>query len=275
MPQLRWILALVSLLVGILGASAATSSTNLTSTPSAFVRPVATRKFVDYAHPLRDYFSRRVSGWSVLVEQEMLDKDPATAKKAIARLDAKLKEVRDVLPSHAVHRLQSVPIFLMFGEQSTHDGKSEGAQFFAQAAPRYFKNLDPRMGGSVVIYSAKHFNSMTEFGSLKLLLHELSHAWHLEQWSENRPDILMAYNSAKDKGLYRNVRKSDGTNLEETYATVNHLEYFAELSCIWFAGNDHFPFDRGDLKLYDPSGYELVRKLWSENGGNEEPLVKK
>ena len=262
---------LVSLFVGVMGSSAATSPTNST----AAARPTATRKFVDYARPLRDYFCRRVSGWSVLVEQEMLDKDPATAQKAIARLEGKLKEVRDLLPTHAIRRLQAVPIFLMFGEQSTHDGKSEGAQFFSQAAPRYFKNLDPRMGGSVVIYSAKHFTTMTEFGSLKLLLHELSHAWHLEQWSENRSDILMAYNSAKDKGLYRNVRKSDGSNLEETYASVNHLEYFAELSCIWFAGNDHFPFDRGDLKLYDQAGHELIRKLWSETPSADQPLVKK
>ena len=116
---------------------------------------------------------------------------------------------------------------------------------------------------------------MTEFGSLKMVLHELSHAWHLEQWSENRSDILMAYNNAKDKGLYRNVRRSDGTNLEETYAAANHLEYFAELSCIWFSGNDHFPIERGDLKLYDQAGYELIRKLWSEASTADQPLVKK
>lgn len=263
---------LTFLMSGILGTVAADSPT-ATNAPSA--RTHALRKFVDYARPLRDYYCRRVSGWSVLVEQEMLDKDPETANKAVLRLESKLKEVREILPTHAIKRLQAVPIFLMFGEASVNGGKSEGAQFFAQAAPLYFKNLDPRMGGSVVIYSAKHFLTMTDFGSLKLLLHELSHAWHLEQWSENRSDIVMAYTSAMDKGLYRNVRKSDGTKADDTYATANHLEYFAELSCIWFTGNDHFPFDRGDLRLYDQGGYDLVQKLWSENPGVKPALVKK
>lgn len=247
------------------------TSTNATGT----ARAATSRAAVDFAHPLRDYSCQRVSGWPILMEEEMQKKDPELCKKAMARVEAKLKEIHAMLPPHAARRLQHVPIFLMYGEASSNGGKSEGAQYFAQTAPNFSSKIDPRMGGSVVIYSAKHFCEMTDFGALKLLLHELSHAWHLEQWPENRSDIVSTYKNAMEKGLYRNVRRSDGSVAEETYASVNHLEYFAELSCIWFCGNDHFPFDRGDLRLYDKAGFDMIKKLWSEGGPQEVRVVQR
>ncbi|HAM73273.1 MAG TPA: hypothetical protein DCM86_16690, partial [Verrucomicrobiales bacterium] len=213
------------------------------------------RVLVDFAHPLRDYACRRIAGWSVLTEEEMHVKDPELTRKALARIEAKLNEVHRLLPTHTLARLQKVPIFLLYGEEASHGGKADGAQYFPPLAPDQTRTLDPRMGGAVVIYSAKHFSEMTDFGALKVLVHELSHAWHLTQWSHNKPEINSAYQAAMVRGLYHNVRTSNGKSLPEAYAAANQLEYFAELSCIWFCGNDYFPFDGGDLRLYDVGGY--------------------
>lgn len=204
-----------------------------------------------------------MAGWSVLIEEEMIAKNPALADRIQRRAERKLQEIRGLLPSHTLSVLQRVPIFFLYGEKSSHGGRSRGAQYFAPSAPDFNKRLDPRMGGAIVIYSAEHFCNQTEFGSTKMLLHELAHAWHLEQWSENKPDIMLSFKGAVDKHLYQQVRKSDGSTLDKAYALENQLEYFAELSCVWFCGNDHFPFDRGDLALYDPSGYQLMLQLWS------------
>ena len=221
---------------------------------------------VNFAKPLRDYTCRRVAGWSVLIEEEMVTKDSVLADRIQRRVATKLKEVRSLLPVHTLSVLQRVPIFFMYGDKSSRGGRARGAQYFAESAPDFNKRLDPRMAGAIVIYSAEHFCSLSEFGATKMLLHELSHAWHLEQWSENKPDIMLTFKGAVEKHLYEKVRKSDGSTLQKAYALENQLEYFAELSCVWFCGNDHFPFDRGDLALYDPSGYQLMQQLWSGSG---------
>ena len=217
---------------------------------------------VNFTHPLRDYDCRRVAGWSVLTEQEMNSQDPQLTRRALAQLEVKLKKVKDLLPFHTLAILQRTPIFLLNGTNATLGGRQSGAQYFAPTAPDFDKTLDPRMGGSVVIYSARHFLTMSDFGAVKLLVHELAHSWHLSQWSELKPDIMMSYKNAMSNGLYMNVRTAQGQVLEKTYATKNQLEYFAELSAIWFCGNDHFPFHRSDVQLYDPSGFRLMEKLW-------------
>ena len=252
------------LMLGLLGMVARTHALEFAAAhPHA--HDEAAKAGADFAHPLRDYSCRRLAGWSVLMEEEMTLQDPVLAAKAQAKIEAKLKEIRQILPSHTLARLQKVPIFFLYGEKSTHGGRPDGAEFFAQNAPDHNKSLDPRMGGAIVVYSAKHFCEMTEFGATKVLIHEMAHAWHLTQWVENKSDIVFAYQTAMDKTLYRNVRTAKGSTLPEAYAAVNHLEYFAELSCVWFCGSDHFPFDGGDLKLYDPSGYQLMKRLWSED----------
>lgn len=222
-------------------------------------------KSADYAHPLRDYSCRRVAGWSVLLEEEMLTNAPALTQRTLRRLETRLNEIRGVLPSHTLSLLQRVPIFVLYGNKSKYGGRSRGAQYFAQNAPDHNKSLDPRMASCIVIFSADHFVGLSDFGASKILLHEMAHAWHLEQWPENQVDIVSAYQGAMEKRLYRSVRKADGKVLEKAYATENHLEYFAEVSCTWLLGSDSFPFDRGDMSLYDPSGASLMRKFWDTN----------
>ncbi len=229
----------------------------------------------NYARPLRDYSCRRVAGWSVLMEEEMLSKDAALTERSLKRLESKLNDIRGLLPSHTLSLLQRIPIFVLYGTKSSHGGRSSGAQFLAQNAPEHNPLLDPRMASCIVVYSAEHFCGLSDFGATKILLHELAHAWHLEQWPENQPDIVGTYRGAMEKRLYHLVRKADGSKIEKTYATQNHLEYFAELSCVWFLGNDSFPFDRGDLSLYDPTGAHLMRTFWSAPGKRVEGVARK
>jgi hypothetical protein len=58
------------------------------------------------------------------------------------------------------------------------------------------------------------------------------------------------------------VREEDKGTHNPNYAAQNHLEYFAELTATYFAGNSYFPRDRAALKTYDMAGYALIEKLW-------------
>ena len=98
--------------------------------------------------------------------------------------------------------------------------------------------------------------------SVRLLIHELAHAWHLEQWPEDQADILAAWKHAQTNNLYLNVKAVNGTVIPHAYAMDNQLEYFAELSCAFFWRGEYEPFDRKTLQTYDPVGVAMLRKVW-------------
>jgi dipeptidyl-peptidase-4 len=114
----------------------------------------------------------------------------------------------------------------------------------------------------VVIYSAANYARISDFWALKVLVHEFAHAQQLEHWPENQPDIVQAFEHAAVQGLYKGVKDDKGKVLDKAYAAVNQLEYFAELSCMYFVGCNYQPFDRKELEKYDPDGYAMVETMW-------------
>ncbi|MFT3883249.1 MAG: hypothetical protein QM703_26800 [Gemmatales bacterium] len=103
---------------------------------------------------------------------------------------------------------------------------------------------------------------ISDFWAIKALVHELAHAHHLEQWPEDQPDILQAWNKAMKAGLYHGVKDDEGKKVAKAYAAVNQLEYFAELSSMYFVGCNYQPFSRKELAVYDPVGYAMIEKMW-------------
>jgi hypothetical protein len=224
---------------------------------------VAAQKPVDFNHPPREYVVTNAQGWTVLVERELIQEHPELAGRARRRLDSKLAQLRTILPPHTQPVLLRLKLFLMLGEKSKLGGRNNGAEYFQRTAPAHFAYLDPRMASSVVIYSAENYVWLSDFWARKVLFHELAHAWHLEQWAEAQPNILQTYRAAKEAQLYGRVPGDDGRTLEHGYAATNQLEYFAELSCMYFVGCHYYPFNRAQLRAYDPAGEALIRKMWS------------
>jgi len=220
---------------------------------------------VNFSHPPRQYEAIRVRQWSVLVERQLMAEDANLAKRALARLDKQLGELLVAFPKSAHARLQSLTLFLMHGEKARGGGRDNGLEYFQKDAPQHHKHLDPRMGSSILIYSAANYVWLSEPRALKALAHEFAHAQHLEQWPETHPEIYDAWQRAMRRRLYRNVRDETGNLVTEGYAAVNQLEYFAELSMVYFVGGNHHPLDRSQLRAYDPDGYSMVEKLWEVN----------
>ena len=102
--------------------------------------------------------------------------------------------------------------------------------------------------------------------SKKALTHELAHAWHLTHWPAKHTPIVDAYTAAKASGLYLRVKDDKGKLIDKAYATHNPLEYFAELSAIYFVGGNYYPFDRTRLIRYDPVRTRMLRNLWASSG---------
>lgn len=217
---------------------------------------------VNFREPRREYVETEAGGWKLFVEAELAEKDPEVYRSAVSRLDANLRRARRILPRAAQPKLVSLPIFLMYGERSERGGRDNGAEYFQRHAPEHFAHIDPRMGSSIVIYSATNYVWLSDFWAMKVLIHELAHAHQLESWTEGHPDIVAAHLHATRRTLYVGVRSDAGATLDRGYAATNQLEYFAELSCMFFVGCDYYPFSREDLKQYDPVGYRMIERLW-------------
>ncbi len=119
----------------------------------------------------------------------------------------------------------------------------------------------------MVLYCAQNYIDLTDLWALKAVMHEYGHAYQLENWPENEPEIVGAYNNATEHGLYRKVKDVDGKMLDAAYATTNQLEYFAELTAMYFVGCNYQPFNRSELKQYDPVGYAMIERFWRVGEG--------
>ena len=96
-----------------------------------------------------------------------------------------------------------------------------------------------------------------------MVMHELTHAFHhkfLPRGFDNA-ELAAAYQNALKSKRYNSVLKIAHTE-EKAYALNNPQEYFAEASEAFFGTNDFYPFVRSELRLHDPEGYALVKKLW-------------
>ncbi|MNT69485.1 hypothetical protein D3C72_2078100 [compost metagenome] len=96
-------------------------------------------------------------------------------------------------------------------------------------------------------------------------MHELAHAYSAQYLTnEERTAVEHAYNAAMAKGLYGEVPYFDGekTYLQKAYASTDRYEYFTESVEAYFWKNDYFPFNRKELKIYDPQMFAVVRAIW-------------
>lgn len=220
------------------------------------------RPAVNYREPLRVYETVHLGAWTLRVEKQLMQADEALARKALARLERKLCALDAIIPDAALPNLHRMAIYLMYGEKANQGGLASGASYYKQNAPEFQKNIDLRWRNCVVIKSAENYAKLPELWSIKVLMHELAHAFQLQQWPEKQPEILRAWNHAKQQGLYRHGTGHQGGRQAQAYAMTNQLEYFAELSCMYFVGCNYFPFTREELKRYDPSGYDMIERMW-------------
>lgn len=218
---------------------------------------------IDYREPSRDYVEMKVEERTFHVEMELVSEDPDLTQKVLARLNERIKDAIAIFPEHSRAGLEDMPFFVMYGEKATHGGRRSGMAYFRKEAPKHRKDIDARWGRSIVIYSAENYFKLRDIWATKSIVHELAHAYHLEHWPEKEDAIVAAWEGAMERGLYHGVKNDKGEVLDKAYATVNQLEYFAELTCMYFVRCDYHPFDRRQLAAYDPTGYAMIEKYWN------------
>ena len=137
-----------------------------------------------------------------------------------------------------------------------------GGAYYRPGSPKFDEKRHEDWNSVIVVFNADNYLKLNDLWALKAVLHEMAHAYQLEQWPEKEPAILSAWENAMQDKLYHNVKDDKGRVLKAAYATRNQLEYFAELSCTFFARCNYHPFDRAELNSYDATGYEMIRRQW-------------
>ena len=216
---------------------------------------------VSFREPARAY-QRHAQEFDIYVERSLAASDSKLADAALSKLQRSLAEVFASLPKRPRSELANLRFYLLWGKQSPAGGYASGMAYFRQGEPRNYPHLDADWNHVIVIYSADNLMYLDSVWTRKAIMHELAHAWHITHWPEQHPPILQAYQAAKAAGLYRQVKDRKGKVIAEGYALSNQLEYFAELSAMYFVGGNYFPFDRSGIAKYDPAGARLVRGLW-------------
>lgn len=227
-----------------------------------FFSSVLVHAEVDYRTPSRDYINVK-DDWNIFYEASMERANPQLAKDALRKLKKTLNSIEQKSPYTSLKKLKTLKIFLMWGDDSPNGGKKSGMRFVRRGETSKRLHYDNQWEHSIVIYSAENLMYLTDMWSKKALTHELAHAWHIMHWPDKYGQIVIPWKQAKSNKLYVNVKDYKNRLKPQAYAIKNNLEYFAELSAMYFVGGDYFPYEKVKLASYDPAGVAMVKKLWS------------
>jgi hypothetical protein len=207
--------------------------------------------------PTSSYTKMDVRGWTVYVNQRLLEGDKALSDRTLELLGVKLYDITRMVPAPAVAKLRQVPIWVELADprhpcMCYHPSR----KWLSEHA------FNPEKAGSVEIANAATFLKWTH-EQPSMVLHELAHGYHHRFMDEgyDNPEIADTYRRAMEGKLYESVLHWDGKTVR-AYAANNPQEYFAELTEAWFGTNDFYPFVRAEVLEHDTEGAELLRKLW-------------
>ncbi len=216
--------------------------------------------------------TKTVEGWTLLISDELLERDKAATERALELLKAQLQEITRVVPASAVTELKKVPLWF----SPEYSGVPPRAEYHPGAGWLRDNKRDPAMEKAVEFTNVRIFERETK-RMPNFALHELAHAYHDRVLSKGYGNeaVKAAFENAKTKGLYERVeqRFGDGRSANvRAYAITNPMEYFAECSEAYFSTNDFFPFTREQLAKHDPNMFALLKTLWGEPAESKRPL---
>jgi dipeptidyl-peptidase-4 len=205
-----------------------------------------------------DPVARDVEGWKVHVDPALLDGErKEEGARALVMLANHLQRIKILVPAEPLARLQGVEIWI------EHDHpRLKAMQYHPSRDWLVSHGHDPRLARKVHITQARELLSRSQM--LKhpaVVLHELAHAYHDQVLGFDHPDILAAFNKAKEAGSYESVLLYTGKKVRH-YGLSNPKEYFAEGTEAFFYRNDFYPFVRAELKEHDPALHEALVKAW-------------
>ncbi len=201
------------------------------------------------------YTTKSIEGFSLYISPEA-GQHAEKMGVLLGEISKQLRYIKAALPGAALDALIKVPFWVEWT-----DSKFPGAVFHPSAKWLVDNGYNPDKAGGIQISSVNRFIDSSKRNVTTVLLHELSHAYHHSVLGIRNISVINAYENARRSGLYASVPYYKGFNVK-AYALKNKSEYFAEISEAYFGKNDYYPFNRLELREYDPVGYKLMTQMW-------------
>jgi hypothetical protein len=202
------------------------------------------------------YEERQIEGWKALLHKSLLAKEHDDLRERTLKvLGQQLHDIARVVPAEPLARLRKIPIWI----ERAHPRHPCMCYHVSRNWLR-LHGMNPDKAGCVELANCKNFLAWT-LDQPWMVLHELAHGYHDLVLGYDHAEIKVCHERAKNSNSYDSVLHINGQKRKH-YAIVNHREYFAELTEAFFGTNDFYPFVRSELKAHDPTGYELMEKLW-------------
>lgn len=236
-----WLLAMA--VIGVACQAAGDEPTDADSQPrDAFPDPV----------------ERNIEGWVVKITPGLLEpENEDLAREALAALANHLQRVRYIVPPERLTRLREMPLWL-----DLEHAELGSMQYHPSRDWLISHGHDPRLAKHVHIPQARHLTARHMWAKHPyVVLHELAHAYHDQVLGFDDPEIIAAFERARDSGSYDEVLLHTGRTTRH-YGLTNHKEYFAESTEAYFGVNDFYPFVRAELERHDPTMFALMQNIW-------------
>jgi dipeptidyl-peptidase-4 len=229
-------------------------ATQLTATQLTATQAAAAEVFI----PRFDPVIKEIEGWQVCIDPALLGGENQEAgAKALSMLANHLQRISIVVPAGPLAALRKVGLWIEYCHPSLKTMQYHPSERWLRA-----NQHDPRLAKKVHIPQAPDIFSRKQM--LKhpaVILHELAHAYHDQVLGFEYPEVLHAFERARNASLYQRVLLHTG-EIGRHYGLTNHKEYFAEGTEAFLYRNDFYPFVRAELKEYDPDFHEVLEKIW-------------
>ena len=202
---------------------------------------------------------REIEGWTVRVDDRLLGsaQDAAIGTLALRFLEAKLAEIKAVVPPERLQDLQSVAIVV-----DLNCGKLGSMQYHPDAGWLKANGYSTDLKHCVHIPRAADLPTRRNINEQPwVILHELAHAFHDQKLGFDEQRIVVAYQKFKQSGHGAATLLYDGNRVKH-YGLTNPMEFFAEMTESFFGVNDFFPFNRAELQEAEPELFQLLTEIW-------------
>ena len=203
---------------------------------------------------------RQIEGWTVRVDDRLLGDAPeaAVGSRAIRFLEAKLVEIKAVVPEERLKDLQSVTIVL-----DLNCGKLGAMQYHPDAGWLKANGYPTDLAKCVHLPQAADLPTRRNINEQPwVILHELAHAFHDQKLGFDEPRIKAAHERFKQSGRGDAALLYNGKRVKH-YGLTNPMEFFAEMTESYFGSNDFFPFNRAELQDSEPEVFQLLTEIWN------------
>ena len=203
---------------------------------------------------------QEIEGWKVRVDDRLLGNAPdaALGTRALRFLEAKLVEIKAVVPAKRLEELQAVTIVL-----DLNCGKLASMQYHPSADWLKSNGYPEDLAKCVHLPRAKDLPTRRNINEQPwVILHELAHAFHDQKLSFDEPRIKAAHERFKLSGHGDATLLYNGKRVKH-YALTNQMEFFAEMTEAFFGVNDFFPFNRAELQEAEPELFQLLTEIWN------------